>query len=105
MLIQCLAKCGDLAHLVRPWRHAKMWEDLVMVEFFEQGDREKALGYDVMALFDRRVCNVPASQVWFYENVGRELFESLARHIPEADEYLKQMNEINIPAWAALIGK
>jgi len=76
-----------------------------MIEFFEQGDREKQLGFPVMSLFDRSVCNVPASQVWFYENVGRQLFEGLARHIPRGEAYLKQMNEINIPEWSALRDK
>merc|ERR1719197_1751182 len=57
--MQCIVKCGDLGHLVRPWPHAKKWEDLVMVEFFKQGDLEKEVGFSVMSLFDRDVCNIP----------------------------------------------
>jgi hypothetical protein len=102
MLIDCLAKCGDICHLVRPWPVAKEWEDLVMIEFFQQGDQEKALGFTPDALFDRDVCKVPNSQCWFYENMGKPLFEALARHVPETEHLVTTMMDENLPNWKAM---
>ena len=101
-LCEIIIKCADLGHLTRPWPHAKWWEDQVMVEFFQQGDKEKALGMEPMALFDRQKCKIAASQVWFYENIGRGLFHSLVRHLPCLKPLLTQMNEVNIPEWKGI---
>lgn len=98
-ILQLLAKCCDLAHLVRPWDTAKEWEDRVQEEFFQQGDTEKKLGMEPMGLMDREKCNIVGSQLWFYANMGKPLYEALILHIPEAEFLLKQMMEINFVNW------
>eukprot|EP00043_Microstomoeca_roanoka_P008775 m.84323 g.84323 ORF g.84323 m.84323 type:complete len:406 (-) comp14384_c0_seq1:457-1674(-) len=97
-LIDCIAKSGDICHLVRPWAVAKAWEDLVMEEFFEQGDYEKELGFTPDALFDREKCKVPNSQVWFYDNMGKPLFEALRHHVPTAQQ-LVDVLQSNSAKW------
>eukprot|EP00730_Choanoeca_flexa_P015034 TRINITY_DN6792_c0_g1_i1.p1 TRINITY_DN6792_c0_g1~~TRINITY_DN6792_c0_g1_i1.p1 ORF type:complete len:424 (+),score=67.49 TRINITY_DN6792_c0_g1_i1:63-1274(+) len=101
-LIECVAKSGDICHLVRPWPIAKAWEDLVMVEFFQQGDQEKALGFEPDGLLDRNKCKIPNSQCWFYENMGKPLFDALAHHVPETEELVTVMMEHNLPNWKAM---
>ena len=86
---------------VRPWPVAKAWEDLVMEEFFEQGDYEKQLGMTPDGLFDREKCKVPGSQCWFYDNMGKPLFEALATHIPETQTLLDVMRG-NKDNWKAM---
>eukprot|EP00049_Salpingoeca_infusionum_P027900 m.34896 g.34896 ORF g.34896 m.34896 type:complete len:421 (+) comp9828_c0_seq2:709-1971(+) len=102
-LVECLAKCGDICHVVRPWLIAKEWEDRVQEEFFEQGDQEKELGFTPMGMFDREVCNVAGSQLWFYENMGKPLFEALARHVPETAHLLDTMMGENFVKWKEIL--
>ncbi|EDQ90665.1 uncharacterized protein MONBRDRAFT_24275 [Monosiga brevicollis MX1] len=103
VVLEAIAKCGDICHLVRPWPVAKAWEDLVMIEFFQQGDQEKALGFKPDGLFDRETCKVPNSQCWFYENIGKPLFSALAHHVPDVgNKLMSVMLEENLPHWKAL---
>ncbi len=37
LVAQMAMKCGDLAHVIRPFPVAKEWEDLIQTEFFLQG--------------------------------------------------------------------
>jgi hypothetical protein len=87
---------------VRPWPVAKEWEDLVMIEFFQQGDQEKALGFKPDSLLDRDTCKVPNSQCWFYENMGKPLFNALAHHIPDTAHLVTTMMDENLPNWKAM---
>ena len=72
-----------------------------MEEFFEQGDYEKQLGMTPDGLFDREKCKVPGSQCWFYDNMGKPLFEALATHIPETQTLLDVMRG-NKDNWKAM---
>jgi hypothetical protein len=102
-LVDLIAKSSDICHLVRPWAVAKAWEDLVQEEFFEQGDQEKALGMEPMGMLDREKCKVPNSQCWFYENMGKPLYETLACHFPSTQCLVHTLMEQNLPEWKALI--
>jgi len=102
-LVDLIAKSSDICHLVRPWSVAKPWEDLVQEEFFEQGDQEKAMGMEPMGMLDRDKCKVPNSQCWFYENMGKPLYETLAKHFPSTEVLVHTMMEENLPEWKALI--
>ncbi|EGD79307.1 cAMP-dependent 3',5'-cyclic phosphodiesterase 4B [Salpingoeca rosetta] len=98
-LIDCIAKSGDICHLVRPWPVAKAWEDLVMEEFFEQGDYEKQLGMTPDGLFDREKCKVANSQCWFYDNMGKPLFKALEHHVPTTAATLLDVMQANVSKW------
>lgn len=87
---------------VRPWAVAKAWEDLVMEEFFEQGDFEKELGMVPDGLFDREKCKVPNSQCWFYENMGKPLYEAMKHHVPETTQQLLDVLNENVKKWKAM---
>ena len=40
-VLRMVMKCADLGHLVQPFAQAEVWDDLLMDEFFHQGDVEK----------------------------------------------------------------
>jgi hypothetical protein len=73
-----------------------------MIEFFQQGDQEKALGLTPDSLCDRETCKIPNSQCWFYKNMGKPLFEALAHHLPETKTLVHTMMEENLPHWEAM---
>lgn len=82
---------------------AKAWEDLVQEEFFEQGEQEKARGLEPMPMMDRNKCNVAGSQCWFYENMGKPLYEALAYHFPSSKNLVEEMMDKNLPEWKQIL--
>jgi hypothetical protein len=56
---------SDISNACKPWKICMSWADLVLSEFFLQGDEEKRLG--LPSLFDREKTNKPTSQVFFIE--------------------------------------
>lgn len=54
-------------------------------------------------MLDREKCKVPNSQCWFYENMGKPLYEALARHFPSTSCLVTTLFDENLPEWKALI--
>ena len=48
---------ADISNPTKPWLICKRWTDLLFVEFFNQGDRERELGIDISFLMDRTTTN------------------------------------------------
>lgn len=48
-----LLKCADLGHMSQPFEQHKVWVELLTEEFFQQGDREKALGMAPLPFMNR----------------------------------------------------
>ena len=46
-ILRSLLHAADISNPAKQWDISKKWSDLVVQEFFEQGDREKAEGKDV----------------------------------------------------------
>jgi hypothetical protein len=59
-----LLKCADVGHMAQPFQRHKVWVDELTEEFYQQGDREQALGMSVLPFMnrDKKHC-VPSSQV------------------------------------------
>lgn len=61
----CL-KAADLGHASLPWDQHVRWSNLVVEEFYQQGDDEKSRGLPVSFLCDRvRDADLPKSQQGF----------------------------------------
>ncbi|CAJ1365066.1 unnamed protein product, partial [Effrenium voratum] len=56
---------SDIAHGMLPWEQHRTWSYRVNLEFFEQGDEEKALGLAISPLCDRATCNIAGGQAFF----------------------------------------
>jgi len=56
--------CADLSASTRPLEIAITWSKRILEEFFNQGDRESALGLEIGPLNDRHKTSVPGSQVF-----------------------------------------
>eukprot|EP00106_Octopus_bimaculoides_P011299 XP_014778741.1 PREDICTED: calcium/calmodulin-dependent 3',5'-cyclic nucleotide phosphodiesterase 1A-like isoform X3 [Octopus bimaculoides] len=59
--------CADISHPAKEWCMHKKWTDLLLEEFFRQGDREKELGLPFSPLCDRKATLVAESQIGFIE--------------------------------------
>jgi len=74
-------KCADVSHPTRPWHVHRQWSSLVTEEFFQQGDREKALGLPVSPFSDRDDHNLPKSQCGFISFMIQPLFDEFVSFV------------------------
>lgn len=59
-----MLKCADVMHMTQPFHKHQQWVELLTEEFFQQGDRELALGMQPMPFMNRSKPQcVPSSQV------------------------------------------
>ncbi|XP_055340822.1 high affinity cGMP-specific 3',5'-cyclic phosphodiesterase 9A-like isoform X2 [Paramacrobiotus metropolitanus] len=83
-----LIKCCDISNEVRPMDVSDPWLDLLLEEYFNQSDREKAEGLPVAPFMDREKVTKPTAQIGFIKFVLIPLFDSVAKLFPQADAAL-----------------
>lgn len=89
---------ADVSNPAKPIEIAVRSTELVMQEFFAQGDLEKHLGIPISLLCDRENSNILESQVGFIKYVVLPLFELWAELMPEFKETLTYLNQ-NLEFW------
>jgi len=75
-----------------------MWSDRVLLEFFSQGDTERAMGMTVSPMMDRNTVDGPQSQINFLEIIVFPLFRAFVQICPELHVMLDQLLE-SYRAW------
>eukprot|EP00913_Durusdinium_trenchii_P004607 g4276.t1 len=65
-----------------PGDDQRLWADLVLEEFFFQGDKMKELGLPVPALNDRQKTSRPTSQIGFIEFIVSPLVFTIVKIVP-----------------------
>ena len=90
-----LSQCVHTSDLSSPAKSIEVCDkmlDLVYIEFFNQGDKEKELGLPVSMLCDRTSTNVFKSQVGFIKFVVKPQFVVLYGLLPEIKEYIDNLD-------------
>ncbi|KAG0254524.1 hypothetical protein BG011_005686 [Mortierella polycephala] len=100
-LSNCLLHAADISNAVKPWALCKRWSDLVVQEFFRQGDIEKAQGLPVSPNMDRDQHNQPQISLGFGDFVVQPYFESFVEFLPEASPFLVNLAN-NRAKWVEL---
>lgn len=100
-LCNCLLHAADISNAVKPWVVCKRWSDLVVQEFFRQGDIEKAQNLPVSPNMDRNQHNQPQISLGFGDYVVQPYFEALVDLLPDAEPLLKSLAS-NREQWQAL---
>jgi cAMP-specific phosphodiesterase 4 len=62
-VLENLVHCADLSNPTKPLPLYRRWVDLLMEEFFQQGDREKDQNLDISPMCDRHSATIEKSQV------------------------------------------
>lgn len=88
----------DISNPTKPWELCKKWTNLLFVEFYAQGDKEKAFGLPISFLMDKETTNIPKSQQGFIKNLILPAFESVKMFIPEIDKNLSNLSQ-NLEKW------
>ncbi|KAG0213092.1 High affinity cAMP-specific and IBMX-insensitive 3',5'-cyclic phosphodiesterase 9A [Mortierella sp. GBA43] len=91
-LSNCLLHAADISNPVKPWGLCKRWSDLVVQEFFLQGDIEKAQHLPVSPNMDRDQHNQPQISLGFSDFVVQPYFESFVEFLPEAAPFLATLS-------------
>ncbi|KAF9538977.1 High affinity cAMP-specific and IBMX-insensitive 3',5'-cyclic phosphodiesterase 9A [Mortierella hygrophila] len=87
-LSNCLLHAADISNAVKPWTLCKRWSDLVVQEFFRQGDIERTQHLPISPNMDRVQHHQPQISLGFSDFVVRPYFESFVEFLPEASPFL-----------------
>jgi hypothetical protein len=87
MMMKIVIKCADLGHSSKTaFLHAR-WSDLIIEEFFLQGDEEAMLGMDISPFMNRHNENSAKNQVGFFEFIILPFFENVAEVAFRSSEF------------------
>ena len=90
-LMSMLVKAADISNPARPLATYERWIDGVMVEFFAQGDAEKAKGLPISMNCDRETVVMPKAQVGFITFLVAPLYQALLSYAPSLQPIVKQL--------------
>ncbi|KAI8873686.1 HD-domain/PDEase-like protein [Ramicandelaber brevisporus] len=99
--------CNDLLHAVDvfntalPWPLCKKWSDVMIIEFFNQGDKEKEHGIQVSPGMDREVSSQANINIKFSTVLVRPFFKTIAELIPDKDNGILENLDKNLEHWMA----
>jgi len=103
--VMCLIiKAADISNPARPLAVYNRWIDGVLIEFFTQGDAEKARGLPVSMNCDRDTVTVPKSQMGFITFLVMPLFKALVAYSPTLQPVVDQL-EANRQHFSGLADK
>ncbi|XP_019618076.1 PREDICTED: calcium/calmodulin-dependent 3',5'-cyclic nucleotide phosphodiesterase 1A-like isoform X4 [Branchiostoma belcheri] len=69
---------ADISHPAKNWILHEHWTELLMEEFFRQGDKEQELGLPFSPLCDRKTTMVASSQIGFIDFIVQPSFEIMS---------------------------
>jgi hypothetical protein len=91
---------ADISNPAKPFHICREWALLVMEEFFNQGDLEKASDLPISPLNDRTRVNIPQSQLGFIEFIVAPLYAQKFKIFPVFADNC-QFIVSNMVQWAA----
>jgi hypothetical protein len=97
--LELMVHTADISNTMRPTNLAVQWSNRILQEFFEQGDRERALGRPISPLCDRDTVSLPSSQIGFVNYIVKPAFELMNRlvdiveAIKNLDLYVEYWND------------
>jgi cAMP-specific phosphodiesterase 4 len=81
--LNTLIHAADISNPTKPLEIYKVWVDLILEEFWQQGDKEKEKGLPVSFLCDRATVKIPHSQVGFIDGIVLPLVQVVSDFFPE----------------------
>jgi hypothetical protein len=91
LCFQMLIHAADISNPSKPWEICFRWTELVMTEFWAQGDKERQEGLTLGYMMDRYTVNVAKSQIGFIDVIVAPTFEALRAEFPALMENCAQL--------------
>ncbi|XP_067824642.1 3',5'-cyclic-AMP phosphodiesterase 4C-like isoform X3 [Heptranchias perlo] len=93
-VLQNMVHCADLSNPTKPLHVYRKWVDKVMMEFFQQGDRERERGMEISPMCDKHTASIEKTQVGFIDFIVHPLWETWADLVhPDAKEILDNLED------------
>ncbi|XP_073973528.1 phosphodiesterase dunce isoform X3 [Rhodnius prolixus] len=93
-VLENLVHCADLSNPTKPLPLYRRWVDLLMEEFFQQGDKEREAHMDISPMCDRHSATIEKSQVGFIDYIVHPLWETWADLVhPDAQDILDMLEQ------------
>lgn len=86
-LCRILLHAADISNMARPWVISKQWSDLIVQEFFSQGDEERKRKMTISPGMDRKACSQPSISLKFGQLI-LPYFESLVTLLPKSHVFV-----------------
>ena len=83
IVLKSIIHTADISNPAKPWEISKKWSDLVIQEFFEQGDREKLESLPVSMNCDRDTTHQDELSMNFTDFIVAPFFFSMAKLLPK----------------------
>lgn len=104
IILKSLMHAADISNPAKPWELSKKWSDLVIEEFFLQGDREKKEGLPVSMNCDRDITFQDELSLNFTDFIVAPFFFSLNRLMPKLN-YICRILGDNRDKWNLILMK
>ncbi len=105
LLASFILHCADVSNPGKEWPVCKKWANLIMSEFFGQGDLEKSLSMLPSMNCDRENVSIAECQIGFGQFVIKDLFKNLEKISGDGGTWLSKNLEINQANWQAALQK
>jgi hypothetical protein len=102
LVMSLLLHAADISNPGRPWKLCEKWVNLVMQEFWSQGDKERSRGLTVTYMMDREGANIGKSQVGFIDVIVSPVFQSFKEVLPKFEACCHAL-QANKDHWAARV--
>lgn len=100
--LSLLLHCADISHPSKHWPLHEKWTNLLVEEFFAQGDKEKELGLPFSPLCDRNNTPIAQSQIGFINfivepslNVMGDMIDKIFEQILAEEQSRTSKSDIN----------
>ncbi|KAG0739307.1 hypothetical protein G6F16_003035 [Rhizopus arrhizus] len=91
-----LLHAADISNTVRVWPISKQWSDLIVQEFFQQGDAERSAGLTVSPGMDRALASQASISLRFGDLIVKPYFEAVYRLLPKASVWIDTLEQNRI---------
>ncbi|KAH3760410.1 3',5'-cyclic-nucleotide phosphodiesterase regA [Pelomyxa schiedti] len=81
LIFQMILKMSDINNQTRPWETARTWTDLIMEEFYRQGDQEAEKSLPKSPFMDRGSTRVPTCQSAFIKFFVSPVLDAVSKYI------------------------
>jgi hypothetical protein len=90
---------ADISNPTKPKQIQLRWTERVMKEFWQQGDKERALGLPISAFMDRSQPNVSACQIGFINVLAKPLYVEWHKLLGETAQPAMDCIEASLKLW------
>ncbi|KAJ8330136.1 3',5'-cyclic-nucleotide phosphodiesterase [Batrachochytrium dendrobatidis] len=103
IILNMAIKCADVNNSAKSQICSRRWTQLIMEEFFRQGDEEKARGMPISTFMNRETTDVPKCQLGFIDFIVSPLYETWSGYMKEDVDFHIKNIQANKAFWKSCL--